>query len=685
MREDEIILQAELHNHSLSSYPEIALVGNPNVGKSLIFNQLTGANQKVANFPGITLQYLKGNTQIDEQSYTIVDLPGIYGFATNKIEERVTHEYLLTHNPQLIINVVDARKLERNLSLTLQLLETEIPVVLVLTFVDKLKSKISIPQLQEQLGVPVIAVNSHKKEDVTNIYPYFPQTSHQVGKKIQLGDHQQLINRLEAEISPPIMLHGENPFNRIPKRWIIIHSLLLGPYQLHTLPAWITKHLQAEINLERQEFHQLQLELIQQYYAKAKTIAEVVYLEDQDNFQLLSRMDSILLHPYLGLGIFAVIMYIVFTATFQLSEPINMLLEEALGWMADTITSMLGSSLIQSFLVDGIINGVGFVMVFIPQIAILFTFIAILEHTGYLARVVFITDRYLSRINISGTSVAPLLLGFGCNVPGIMATKSIQDQNERIAVGLANPFMSCSARLPVYVIITSAIFPSYQGLVVTGLYFLGIALAVVTMYALRKTILKGQASLLLMELPELQMPNTKAVGYQVYRHTKKFVQNAASWMTMGIIAIWLLSITGPSGYLGPEGMTNSAVMEQSWIFWLGKILAPLFMPMGWDVRLIVALVLGFIAKEIVIGSLGVIYGTGSSSAAISAVISSAFDPVSALAFLVFVLVYTPCIGTYFTLRQEFGRKWANFSIVLGLVLGYFLALMITIIGNLLLP
>jgi len=670
---------------------KILLLGNPNVGKSVIFNKLTGVNQRIANFPGITLSYLSGG-YINERDMDIIDLPGIYGLTSSKAEEKLTQQYLLENKPDLILNILDGRKLERNLALTLQLLDFQIPMILILTHSDQLDAEsIDLPKLQSLLGIPVFAIDSHKKSDYKDLQIAIRQIvdgniEDLIPKPVQLELVDDLIADMDHSIfNQPVLLHQDQSFPALPPRVLLIITILSGIDQMSTLPSWLQARIEGFLNdrfKSTKELQSFRLNLLRSYYSTAEILVAEVTTEDYtySRRSIISQLDDLLVHPTYGLIIFTAVMYLTFSLTFVLTDPLVSWLELSMGELGIYIKIHISSALLASFLADGIIGGVGFVLVFIPQIAILFLFIGLLEHTGYLSRAVFITDRYLEKIGISGTSIAPLLLGFGCNVPGVMATKSISDPNERIVVGLVNPFMSCSARLPVYMIIASAIFPQYVGIVVTSLYFIGIIIAISVMYLLRNSLLPGESQYLLLEIPELQVPKLDPLLKQSYRHTRKFLENAASWMALGLIIIWVLSITGPRGYIGPSALDDASLIPETWIYFIGKIVSPVFGPMGWDPRLIVALIMGFVAKEIVIGSLGLLYGVKTTS--LHSVLLMSFNPVSAYAFMVFVLIYTPCIGTYFAMRAELGKKWANFSIIFSIILAYLLALLITVIGNL---
>lgn len=668
---------------------KLILCGNPNVGKSLVFNELTGAKQKVGNYPGVTLTHLSGSYKYNNKEWTVTDLPGLYSFNSGNFEEGIAHDFIINHDHDLIINIVDGRKLERNLFLTLQLREMGRNMMLVITFKDKLeKMKIIVhtKKLETILGIPVLLISAFDSKDSQLLRERIDEAVKSpmsiTNSLLELGDYEPLIAELEAELESTVFLQPDPLIDQVPKRWVVLSILMNHRDTQNLWPVWLVNKIKKTIGERVDDYERLSVDLIAQNYQVIEellvgTVDTSQYVEDRNH--LSEKIDKVLLHPILGFILFGFIMFLVFKITFDVSEPISMWLGNMASNLADWLRISITNELLSSFLADAIVGGVGFILVFIPQIAILFLFIGIMEHSGYLSRVVFITDRFLNKLGISGTSIASLLLGFGCNVPAIMATKSIKDNNERIALVLVNPFMSCSARLPVYVIISGALFPEIAGLVIASLYFSGIIIAIFVLFVLRKTILKGETSYLLMELPELSKPPLGITLSRVLLMVRKFVENAASWMAIGIIVMWVLSIFGPGGYIGPEALSNTEKMEISWIFWIGEIFHPIFGPFGWDSRLIIALIFGFIAKEVVISSFGLIYGV--SGASLNIVIISQFTMASGLAYLFFVLLYTPCIGTIFAIKQEIGGKWAWMSIVTGLIIAYVVALLVFKLGS----
>ncbi|MHA2097898.1 MAG: ferrous iron transport protein B [Candidatus Kariarchaeaceae archaeon] len=682
----------ELKSNVQSNYKNVLLVGNPNVGKSLIFNHLTGSRQKIANFPGITLSHKSGRFKFEQKEFEIHDLPGIYGFNSGTYEESVAHNYIINHPHELIVNIADARKLERNLFLTLQLREMQHNMILVLTFNDKIEKaeiQIDINALSRSLGFPVIMISSQDKLDIAKLRDLINERTGDEAQPIeypplQLSKYQDLIELLVYELETTVMLYTDNILETVPIKWAIL-SILLNPRVSETLwPFWLVNKIQILISDQGFDRKKTSMDLITVHYDLIKDILNVCmdYSSLNHSFSPLSeKIDSILLNTKLGLPLFGLLMGLVFIITFNVSAPFSNSIAVFSENLSDWTRNNIGNELIASFFADALIGGIGFILVFIPQIAFLFFFIGVMEHTGYLSRVVFITDRFLNKIGISGTSIAPMLLGFGCNVPAIMASKSTRDLNERTAMVLVNPFMSCSARLPVYVIIAGALFPDNAGLIIALLYFSGIGIAILVLFILRKTILKGETTYLMMELPELSLPTMRTILSRVYLQVRKFVENAASWMAIGLITMWILSITGPSGYIGPDALNDSNLLRKTWIFEIGNVFQPIFGVFGWDNRLVVSLIFGFVAKEIVISSFGLIYGIENDASSLEFIIASQFTLASGLSYLFFVLLYTPCIGTYFAIKQEIGSKWANISVTLGLIIAYTISLFALFVGN----
>lgn len=609
-----------IDQETTSTVYSVSLVGNPNTGKTQIFNHLTGLNQKIGNFPGITVGYKQGTITGQKVPITVVDLPGLYGFHTIRPEEESCVEYLQTHGQHLIVNVVDGTKLTRDLILTHQILKyySRDQVILVINYADKMerrKIRIDIPKLKRKLGIEILLVSALRTLD-----------------------------------------------NELLKNTII-----------HKLEKWIEPHELGILDEDNV------IEQIEEDFLWVKDILEDSFTPGIDLHQIGYKVDKILLHPLWGMIIFVLTMFSVFYVTYAITQPISKLLENSIIFLGQQLTGKIGNQVVNSFINDWLISGIGFILIFIPQIAVLMFLLDVLEQSGYTSRIAFVMNKLLAKIGIEGTSIVPMLMGFGCNVPAIIGSKTISNRKERISVVLANPFLSCSARLPVYVLIASALFPKNAAYVVAGLYFGGILVAVSVIYALRKSFLKSEMKEILIEIPDLAIPSIKSVSISAAIHIKRFIINAATWMALGLLMIWVLSVTGPSGYTGME-----SGMEHSWIYIIGNIISPIFSPFGWSAELVVALIFGFVAKEIIVGVLGIIFATGGNLSALQITLQSVFTASSGLSFLVFVSLYTPCIGTYFAIKQELGSKWANTSVIISLGIAYFCSLLTYYIGGLVL-
>ncbi len=674
---------------------KIALIGNPNVGKTAIFNYLTKSSQKVANFPGITVKGKSGFFTAKNKKFIVTDLPGTYGFGTDSPEEKVAKKFLLDEDLNLIINVVDATKLERNLILTLQLTGFKKPMIIVLTFADKIEEEgidINYEELSKIFGVPVIPISALHKHDLEHLKqfiiqyiqsPLIPETILKADEILDLSPKIKALYLYLKNISIPKKLKN------LSLEWLTFlvatnDEVVLEHFDRETREQINSILQETDMHLENEEVP-VSLLFINYLYEKVQEIIKKVYSnkEEVNTKTIMELIDEVLLDPIVGLLVFSAVIWLTFKLTFDVSQPFSTLIEIMINQVIAMIHHYLPQNVFTSFLSDGLISGIGFILTFLPQLAFLFFGITLLEQTGYLTRVVFVTDRFLNKLGITGKSLAPLLLGFGCNVSGVLATKTIPDEKERIITILVNPFMSCSARLPVYVLISSALFPQIASLVITGIYLGGIMLAAFMIWVYRKTLFRGEQSSLLIEMPELTLPPTSSIFYQIYLYLKDFTLHAGFGITIGVVIIWVLSITGPSGYLGPDALNNQALIQQSWVYKIGQLLETIFKPMGWETPLIVALILGFIAKEVVVGTLAVLYGHGN-MAQLVPILSSVMSPVQGIAYMVFVLTYTPCIATVFAIKEELGIKWTIFSIINGLVTAWFLSFLIITIGGLLL-
>ncbi|WP_290723563.1 ferrous iron transport protein B [Archaeoglobus sp.] len=563
---------------------KVAMVGNPNVGKTSLLNALTGGDFSVGNFPGVTVEKKEGKGLIDGKAVTFVDLPGIYSFQTESLDEKVARDYLEKEKPDLILNVVNALNLERNLYLTLQLTRFGIPMVIALNMIDeaeKERIRIDTKKLSEIIGVPVIKTSAVKG----------------VG-----------IEELKREI-----LRGGS------------------------VPKVFSGDLQDIIRMAE------------------KIAREVKVVEKLEKPEIDEALDEVFMDRHLGIPIFLSFMWMMFMFTYSVAQPLNDLLSFCFDGLASYVASFDGWFF--SMLGDGVVAGVGSVLSFVPNIAFLFLFLSLLELSGYMPRAVFLVDGFMSRFGLNGRSVIPLIMGFGCNVPAILATRSIEDRKVRIVTALINPFMSCSARLPIYVLFAGIFFPKTGSVVVMSMYVIGVLIALISALILRKTLLKGESEFI-MELPPYMLPNLKELWLMTWSRTKHFIQKAGTVILAMSVVVWYIT-TYPGGSI-----------EESYAAMLGKAIQPLFSPMGWSWELVLALVSGFVAKEVVVATIGVL----------NIDVPSVMTSYQAFAYMLFTLLYMPCIATIAAIRAEIGTRWAMFAVLFSFSVAYAVALIATGVG-----
>lgn len=421
--------------------------------------------------------------------------------------------------------------------------------------------------------------------------------------------------------------------------------------------------------------------IVEERYKVIDKIVKEVMKKTSGKLTTTEMLDDVLTDEKIGTLLIIPFLWMLFKFTFDVSKPFSAMIEYFFGFLSEVVKSSISNKFIASLLADGIISGVGAVLVFFPILAFLFFAISFLEDSGYMARIPFITDRIMNKFGLPGKAVISMVMGFGCNVPAIMATRTIEDEKDRILTILISPLLSCSARLPIYALFAGALFSKYQGVVILSMYALGVVLALITAFLFRKLIFKTSPSYLIVELPPYHIPHLNVVLKNTWERVYDFLRKAGTIIVFGVILVWVLSVYGPSGYLGEEVFENPQLIANSWVAVIGKTLAPLFSPMGWDWRACSALVFGIIAKEVVVGSLAMLYGTGEEN--LSSVIAHAFSPVSAYAFMAFSLIYLPCIATLAVIKQEIGWKWALFAVTYEMILAYVVALVISVIGNLL--
>lgn len=637
----------------------LALVGNPNTGKTSVFNNLTGTRQHVGNWPGVTVEKKEGWIKNLPNSI-LVDLPGIYSLSAQTLEERVAVSYLINEDSYMLINIVDASNLERNLYLTVQLLEMGLPLVLCLNMMDiaeKRGLEIDISALSRKLGVPVIPSVARRAKGDGNLVHILRRNIPSSELKVPYSSGiEEAVRKLEK-------LLDEAALDLRPsRRWLALMWLEGNrevKEQLRSrLPSDLTERMEAVSSKCPADLDQQIRDT--RYKFIEKVVREVTRRSQRaDNPNWSDRIDRLLLHPVIGIPIFLMLMYLVFQITFTwVGTPLSDYLD---GWFSGPFLTSAGVALeamgspdwFTRMMIDGVLTGVGAVLVFVPQIAILFLCLSYLEDSGYMSRVSVLMDRFMSMIGLSGKAFIPLILGFGCNVPAIMTTRTLEDPKSRLVTTLIAPFMSCSARLPVYSLFAAAFFKEYGATVVFTLYVAGMLVAILTAYLLKNRV-SAEEGVFLLEMPPYHAPMLKNLLLHTWDKTKGFVRKAGTIIFGMTVLLWFLSNLSWKGFVP---------MEESLLATIGGWIAPLFAPLGFDTwQAGVSLVVGFMAKELIVSSMGIVYGAGTEDK-LGEFLPNVFDLPTALAFLFFVLLYTPCAAAVATIKRETDSwKWTLFSV-----------------------
>lgn len=631
----------------------IALLGNPNCGKTSLFNLLTGSRQRTGNMAGVTVTGRQGEREHQGMTLRFVDLPGIYSLSHNRVEERVARDYLFETPPDLVLNVVDAGNLSRNLALTTQLLEQQLPTVIAMNMLDEAESQGIAPDcdnLARLLDMPVLPSDGRKPRYLNllldTLVERLRKQSTGTALEIVYEQHvQQSIGRLTGA--------GLN-------RWQAVQALESAGDVAFILHDHQCDLLQQEV-AQLESFHD---DSTAQLIAEGRYgyIHGLMHNSGSDHNEISFAehwLDSVVLNRWLGLPIFIGLLWFMFETTFTLGAYPADWIDAAVAQLGRWLAAGLPEGLLRDVLVDGLIAGVGGVLVFLPNVVLLFTFIAIMEQSGYMARAAFLTDRLMSRVGLHGKAFVPLVMGFGCNVPAIMATRTIEEPRARLITILINPFMSCSARLPVYVLLAGIFFAERAGTVLFGLYMLGIMMAFTVAAILSRTIPAQHDESFVMELPPWRWPSLRSLALHVWDKAGDFLSKIGGVILVGSLLIWLLQ-TFPQH-------SDQSLLEQ-----LGHLLAPLFAPLGLGWQETVALLSGFIAKEVIAATLAVVYQAGEQDmAGLQAALLAGLAPAAGLALMVFTLLYMPCLATIAVIRRETGSwRWAMVSILLGLVLAW---------------
>lgn len=631
-----------------------ALAGNQNCGKTTLFNQLTGSNQHVGNFPGVTVEQKSGAIKGYEE-HLVVDLPGIYSLRPYTSEEIVTRDLLLKQHPDGIINIIDATNIERNLYLTLQLIELNIPMVLALNMMDEVRSNggtINIKLLSEGLGIPVVPISAVRNEGVAELIEKAIEVAENKKKPERTDFCTGAVHRCIHSMMHLVEDHAERI--HMPIRFaatklvegdeITIKALKLDENELDMLDHSVTE-MEREVGIDRNAA------LADMRYTFIEDLCNVAVVRCKESKEHIRsvRIDGILTHKYLGIPIFLGIMFLIFYLTFHV---IGQALSNLLGLGIDGLTVAVDHGLavyglnpvVHRLIIDGVFAGVGSVVSFLPIILVLFFFLSILEDSGYMARVAFVMDKLLRKIGLSGRSFVPMLIGFGCSVPAIMATRTLSSERDRKMTILLTPFMSCSAKMPIYALFTVAFFPKHAALVMICLYLMGIVIGIFFSLILKNTKYRGKPVPFVMELPNYRLPSVKSVFYLMWDKAKDFLSRAFTVIFIATIIIWCLQTFDYQLNVVADSSTSLLAM-------IGKAISPFFVPLGFnDWRVSTALITGFTAKEAVVSTLAVL--TGTSVAQLGSALGIIFTPLTAFSFLTFTLLYTPCVAAIATVRRE---------------------------------
>ncbi|HOZ72053.1 MAG TPA: ferrous iron transport protein B [Spirochaetales bacterium] len=701
----------------------IALAGNPNAGKTTIFNALTGAHHKVGNYPGVTVEKREGSRSRNGRRYDITDLPGIYSLTAYSIDEVVTRDFLLDHRPDIIVDVMDSTNLSRHLYLCLQFQELGIPVIGALNMSDEAAAKgirIDEKALGEVLGIPMIKTVGPKGSGMDDLLDAIDRTADTMNGKTRKEVHygaeiEEKLAALEAAVSADAAFIA-----KFPARWLAVKLLEKDEHAFEKLAghvdgamiaarakeasAWIDGHFGKDAEIVMSE---------QRYGYIRGAVKEAITIEKKPDFSLTEAIDKVVMNRFLALPIFVGVLWSVFQITFALGEYPMAWFESLFAWLGEAATTIMPDGFLRSLVVDGIIGGVGGVFSFVPLIVILFFLLSLLEDIGYMSRAAFATDKILHTFGLHGQSVFPMMLGFGCSVPAIMAARTLKSPRDRIVTILVIPFMSCGAKLPVHVLLAAAFFPNNAGNMVMLIYAIGVLLALGSAWLLKKTVLRGEATPFVMELPPYRAPTVRGVLWHVWEKTWHYIQKAGTIILASSVLIWAVT-TFPSYeptdselasaeatfLAGSPGATDDEVaarletvtaelaLANSAAGTFGRFIEPVFRPLGFDWKLGVATVTGFAAKEVVVSTLGVLYSVGTEESEESEGLREAlrndpnWTPLLAFVMMLFTLVIPPCFAALAAIKAELGWKWLGFAFAFMLGLGWALGAAIYQIGSL---
>lgn len=701
---------------------KIALAGNPNSGKTTLFNAITGAHHKVGNYPGVTVEKREGVKVRKGRQYHFVDLPGIYSLTAYSIDEVVARDFILDERPDVIVDVLDSTNIERNLYLCLQFQELGIPVIGALNMSDEAEAKgikIDEKHLSKMLGIPMVKTVGPKGIGIDELLDSIDRIADEgsaEGRSLNYGDDVE--TRL-ASIRH--LLEADRDFaGKYPSRWFAVKLLEKDSNAYERLAVHpdagkiIATAKEAVKWIEMHYAKDAEIIITEQRYGYIRgAVRESVQLVKKPDFSATESIDKVIMNRFLALPIFIFVLWAVFQLTFLLGEIPMGWFESFFAFLGETVSNALPDGLIRSLLVDGIIGGVGGVFSFVPNIVILFLLLSILEDVGYMSRAAFATDKFLHAFGLHGQSVFPMMLGFGCSVPAIMAARTLKSPRDRIITILVTPFMSCGAKLPVHVLLASALFPENAANMVMLIYAVGVVLSLLSAFILKKTVLRGDPTPFVMELPPYRAPTIKGVFWHVWEKTWQYIKKAGTIILASSILIWFITFFPsyePSGeqietlknsYVAEhpgeddeavdawvETALSEASLEHSYAGRFGKFIEPVFKPLGFDWKIAVASVTGFAAKEVVVSTMGILYKVGTEETEESTSLREAIrhdpnmSPLIGFVLMVFTLIIPPCFAALAAIKAEIGWKWLGFEIVFLLSLGWLLCFLIYQIGSL---
>ncbi len=653
----------------------VAIIGNPNVGKTELFNKLTGLKQHVGNWPGVTVEKKEGRYVYKGEKINVIDLPGTYSLTAYSIDELIARNFIIEGKPDVVVDIIDATNLERNLYLTFLLLELGANVVIALNMWDVARGrdiKIDVKKLEKLLDVPVVPTVATTGEGIDKLKEEISKAIEKRRSKATLRYGEEIEDFIEKV--EEILKEDEELIKKYPLRWLAIKILERDEEILKKLEGKPYKNKVDEILKNAGEIEE---KIVEERYEIISEIIKEVVKEKKEKWTFSDMLDQVFLHRILGIPIFLALLYAMFQFTFSFSAPFSDMIDMFFAWLGEIARENISNPMLASFLADGICAGLGAVLVFVPTIFALFFALALLEDSGYLARAAFLMDKIMYKLGLHGKSSIPMLIGFGCNIPAIMAARTIENEKDRIITIMINPLMSCSARLPVYVLIASIIFGGYAAVAIFSMYLLGIALAIIVALLLRKTLFKGKPSPFILELPRYMLPTLRSALLHMWERGKWFLIKAGTFIFTVVILIWFLSAF-------PWDATNGGeLIENSYIASFGHAIEPIFKPLGWNWQAGVALFFGFLAKEAVVGTFGSLLGVSEEGVKNALMNAGWFTPLTGFAYMAFVLIYFPCVATIAVMLREMKAKYTLLTIAYTITLAFIVAGLIEGIGYLL--